>query len=203
MNLQQYIEKWSGKKVDFDGHYGYQCVDLVRSFCREVLWVSLWPSGGSAKTMWANKHGTFNNKWKKVVNNPKDPKQVPAPWDIIFWIGWKYSKWGHVWIVDEWFLWANKIDILDQNNGTGNWDGMGKNSIWVRQYTYDNIAGWFTYLPAQVETEKSESTEDLKAIISDLQKKLESETGFRKQYERENGILRRRSAEAIATLTGE
>lgn len=37
MTLIEFIEKYQGKKVDFDGVYGAQCVDLFRQYTKEVL----------------------------------------------------------------------------------------------------------------------------------------------------------------------
>lgn len=37
MKLTEYININLGKKVDYDGAYGAQCVDLFRTYCRDVL----------------------------------------------------------------------------------------------------------------------------------------------------------------------
>ena len=37
MTLREFIEKYQGKKVDFDGAYGAQCVDLFRQYTKDVL----------------------------------------------------------------------------------------------------------------------------------------------------------------------
>lgn len=37
MNLDEFINKYQGKKVDFDGAFGSQCVDLFRQYCKDVL----------------------------------------------------------------------------------------------------------------------------------------------------------------------
>jgi hypothetical protein len=36
MNLLEFVNKYTGKKIDFDGAYGAQCVDLFRQYCRDV-----------------------------------------------------------------------------------------------------------------------------------------------------------------------
>ena len=45
MTLTQFIKKYLGTKVDFDGKYGAQCVDLYRQYCAEVLGVPQSPGG--------------------------------------------------------------------------------------------------------------------------------------------------------------
>ncbi|WP_252722587.1 hypothetical protein [Treponema phagedenis] len=37
MSLDEFVKKYLGKKVDYDGHYGAQCVDLFRQYCKDVL----------------------------------------------------------------------------------------------------------------------------------------------------------------------
>lgn len=91
--------------------------------------------------MWANKHGTFNEKWEKIKNNPKDRNQVPQAGDIIFWTGGKYEKYGHIGVVVEGLPY--KIQVIDQNTGSGNGDGRYNNRIRIHDYNYHNVAGWY------------------------------------------------------------
>ena len=37
MTLDEFVEKYNGKKIDYDGHYGAQCVDVFRQYCKDVL----------------------------------------------------------------------------------------------------------------------------------------------------------------------
>lgn len=37
MRLREFVGIYVGTKVDFDGHYGAQCVDLFRQYCKDVL----------------------------------------------------------------------------------------------------------------------------------------------------------------------
>jgi hypothetical protein len=36
MNLDEFVAKYNGQRVDFDGVFGYQCVDLFRQYCKDV-----------------------------------------------------------------------------------------------------------------------------------------------------------------------
>ena len=115
INLEQFIQKWKGKRNDYDKAYGYQCVDLIKQYTLEVFNIRLWSFWGSAKTGWKNSFKTFtSNIWEKIPNNPKDPNQVPQTGDIIFWNKWRY---GHVAVVVQWYKGSNKIKILEQNWG--------------------------------------------------------------------------------------
>lgn len=37
MTLDKFLNKYFGKKIDFDGMYGAQCVDLFRRYCNDVF----------------------------------------------------------------------------------------------------------------------------------------------------------------------
>ena len=37
MTLTEFVKKYNGKKIDYDGRYGAQCVDVFRQYCKDVL----------------------------------------------------------------------------------------------------------------------------------------------------------------------
>lgn len=37
MSISEFFNKYCGKKIDFDGAYGFQCVDLFRQYCHDVV----------------------------------------------------------------------------------------------------------------------------------------------------------------------
>ena len=37
MKLDEFINKYINTKVDFDGAFGAQCVDLFRQYCKDVF----------------------------------------------------------------------------------------------------------------------------------------------------------------------
>ena len=39
MQLEQFIEKWNNKTIDFDGAYGPQCMDLMHQYLLDVFWL--------------------------------------------------------------------------------------------------------------------------------------------------------------------
>lgn len=98
MTLQEFIAKWNGKRVDFDGHYGDQCMDLYRQYVQEVwgrpqtagvksaymVFDTISPLEYDKFTSGELKVGdvvVFNQNFGKdghiaVVENPKDPKSL-------------------------------------------------------------------------------------------------------------------------------
>lgn len=143
--VQIYTDKYAGSvNIKETEDLGTQCVALSKHFCKEVIWVSLWAFWGSAKTGWANTSNTFSSDWERIVNDTSNPKQVPKPWDIIFWITWPYSTYGHVGIVLKAKKWENKITVINQNTGNGDWKGQD-DCVKIEEYSYLNVAGWYNY----------------------------------------------------------
>ena len=84
MTLKRFIVTYNGKKVDFDNAYGYQCVDLFRQYCKDVLNVEQCPSVEGAKDLF-EKHGSL-----------KQTTGSYAPGDVLIYDATKSNPYGHV-----------------------------------------------------------------------------------------------------------
>ena len=88
ISLTQFIKKYLGTKVDFDGKFGPQCVDLARQYCSEVLEVPQFPPVEGAKDI-------IKNPGKlKVIK--EDALADYSSGDILVWGASKTNKYGHV-----------------------------------------------------------------------------------------------------------
>lgn len=54
MKLDEFINKYIKTKVDFDGAFGAQCVDLFRQYCKDVLNIPHTGSVNGAKDLYLN-----------------------------------------------------------------------------------------------------------------------------------------------------
>jgi hypothetical protein len=79
LTLTQFINKWTGKFLDFDGVYGGQCVDVILGYCHDVLNFALLP--GNA----IDEFGENPNHWTWVINDPSRPDQLPPHGAVIIW----------------------------------------------------------------------------------------------------------------------
>lgn len=91
MTLTQFIAKYRGKRVDADGAYGAQCVDLLKKYYPEVLGVPA--IRGNGVDYFANSPAT---KFLKFYNTPT---RVPRAGDVMVWKKTAYLPYGHVGIV--------------------------------------------------------------------------------------------------------
>lgn len=96
MTLVEFVKKYNGKKVDFDGVYGAQCVDLFRQYNKEV---------------WGNPHtGAVQGakdlylKYEELPEEKKYLKRISdsndyAIGDVIIFDATVTNKFGHVAII--------------------------------------------------------------------------------------------------------
>lgn len=127
MTLDEFINKYNGKKIDFDGQYGNQCVDLYRQYVKEVLNLHQSPSVGGAYQIFDTAQSEY---YTKVENTPTG---VPPRGAIVIWKK-EYGGYGHVGIVEQ--ADVNGMLVFSQNH-TGNLDPCESTS-----YSYNLVKGW-------------------------------------------------------------
>lgn len=132
MSLQEFINKWNGKKCDFDGYYGAQCVDLYRQYCKEVLNIPQTYPVKVAAEIWDNTMG--NPNFTHIKNTPTG---VPQAGDIIIWSK-KLNAAGHVSIFINGSVWS--FNSFDQNFPVGS-------GCHIQSHNYKNVIGWLRPIP--------------------------------------------------------
>lgn len=132
MNLNDFVDTWLGRKADYDGAYGGQCVDIFRFYVEMVL-AQPQPRGvEGAANFWSNYDSDPNlNKFFDKIPNTSDG--VPNPGDVVLWNRRAGGGFGHVSI----FLNgdANSFTSLDQN-----WPTLSK--VTKTEHNYTNVYGW-------------------------------------------------------------
>lgn len=96
MTLEEFIIKYDGKKVDFDGVYGAQCVDLFRQYAKEVLRIKD-HTGVCATTGGAV--DLFLDYDKMPIEKKYFTRSKAKNWkagDILIWGPTDKNKYGHV-----------------------------------------------------------------------------------------------------------
>lgn len=96
MNLEEFITKYSGKKVDFDGVYGAQCVDLFRQYVKECLGISehtgSCSTSGGAKDLFLD----YPKMEKEKKYFTRETKKGMIQGDVLIWNETETNKYGHV-----------------------------------------------------------------------------------------------------------
>lgn len=102
MTLKRFIVTYNGQKVDWDKAHGYQCVDLFRQYCKDVLNIKQVPPVNGAKD---------------IINNPGDfkvSKGAYAPGDVLIYDGTASNPYGHVCILVS-LLDSDTFVVFEQN----------------------------------------------------------------------------------------
>lgn len=107
ITLDEFVEKYSGKEIDFDGQYGGQCVDLYRQYVKEVLDFPQSPSVQGAKDIW---NSYLEDKYLRITNTSD---LVPQRGDVVIWNGKVGSGYGHIGVFIEGDI--NRFTSFDQN----------------------------------------------------------------------------------------
>lgn len=96
MTLEEFVIKYSGKKVDFDGIYGAQCVDLFRQYSKECLGISehtgSCSTSGGAKDLFLD-YPKMEKEKKYFI---RETKKAMVQGDILIWDSTETNKYGHV-----------------------------------------------------------------------------------------------------------
>lgn len=124
MTLNEFVQRYNGKGIDEDGGYGFQCVDLVNQYVRDVLGLKRW--AGNAVDKWEN----YPKKdYDRITNTPQN---APQAGDIIIW-GKQVGEYGHIAVC----LSANTNNFIsfDQNWPLGT-------VCHTFQHSYFGVLGW-------------------------------------------------------------
>lgn len=132
MTLQDFIAKYAGKGIDFDGAYGDQCVDLMNQYLVDVLGITnpIQVLGGA--TAYQIYQNSNDSRFTKIDNTPTG---IPQAGDIVFW-NTTVGAAGHVdvFISGD----ANNFIGFDQNWPVG--------SLCHQQdHNYNGVAGWLHF----------------------------------------------------------
>lgn len=165
MTIKEFTEKYLGKKVDWDGAYGGQCVDLFRQYVNDVLSLKQPKGVVGAKDFWTNYETDpiLKDNFTKIPNTPTG---VPQEGDVMIWDAWSSNKYGHIAIYIKGDV--NKFISLDQNYPT-----LNKVTETEHNYTNPKVLGW---LRPMTELNKCEVfVSELKIKLAELQTKYDKD----------------------------
>ena len=132
MELTDFINRWVGTKIDFDGHYGAQCVDLYRQYCKDVLQIPHTGLVEGAKDIYLNYDRMPREKWY-FDRIPFCESLEMKLGDVVIWGKSQSNEYGHVAIfiskVDN-----EKVLVFEQ-------DGFKQDGAKLRLRKAENILG--------------------------------------------------------------
>lgn len=124
-----FVKEWNGRKlnvngrsINFDGHYGIQCMDLWNFWCEELS-LKNWPRHNDAAGVWEDKTGAHYKYFDGIL-----PDKPARPGDIFIYNRKAWGTgYGHIGVVikDN----GSTITVLE-TNGLGD----GYQDQWMNQY---------------------------------------------------------------------
>jgi hypothetical protein len=131
MTLDQFVAAYNGRYLDYDGHFGAQCVDLVDYYVIQVLGVPIvWANAID----WWGKDAAFLNWTRNVWGNASSK---PARGDIVVWGANARAGtgvFGHITVCTDPGD-GLTFGAFSQNYPTGS-------ACALRRFTYDGVIGW-------------------------------------------------------------
>lgn len=134
MTIDEFITKYLHQKLDWDGYYAGQCVDLFRYYCDEVLNIPQPAGVWGAANFWSD----FDTdpilvKYFTKIENTQE--FIPQKGDIAIWNFKAGGGYGHVSVVDRNENTTSYFYSFDQN-----WSKISYCEI--VKHTYTNIFGF-------------------------------------------------------------
>lgn len=126
MTFDEFINKYDGKKIDYDGFHDGQCVDLYRQYVKEVLEFPQSQPVEGAKDVWDT---YLKDKYTRVANTPDG---IPDKGDIVIWNS-GAGTYGHIAIFIEGT--TGSFKSFDQNWPVGS-------PCHIQGHYYSNVLGW-------------------------------------------------------------
>lgn len=165
MTYKDFIAKWIGKGIDYDGAYKNQCMDVYRQYVKEVLLCPQSPPVAGAKDVW----NTYLSEYFDRV--PNSPEGVPQEGDVVIW---GMQPYGHIAICDH--ASTSTLTCFEQNWVEG--DGSGVTELRLHG-NYNNVLGWLKFKKPQ---EGETMTEQEKIMLDFIRQNKITEGQLRQGY---------------------
>ena len=123
MTYKEFIKEYLGKKIDYDGYAGVQCVDFAKLYLDKCFGIKC-GSMGDAKEWWYNRNTNpiIKKNFDFITINNKRPTATNSVFKGD--IGIRTSgTYGHIFVCDH--VKGKSITYYDEN-GTGNHDAVTK-----------------------------------------------------------------------------
>lgn len=125
ITYKEFIKKYIGKKIDYDGYAGVQCVDFAKLYLKECFGIEC-GAMGNAKDWWYNRNTNpiLAKNFNSYIINNKRPVSTSTVNQAD--IGIRTSgTYGHIFVCDSV---KGKSIIYYDENGTGHHDAVTKRS---------------------------------------------------------------------------
>lgn len=143
MTLDEFVNKYNGKLVDFDGKYGCQCVDLVRQYFQDVWNLPEQPEGVDGAQDFFFKHESRPKQKKYCELHIYIQANLPPVGAVVIFKASNNNANGHIAVCTK--ATASFIEVLEQDgiyNLKALKDGREQKPAYIAKWDYDRLVGW-------------------------------------------------------------
>jgi hypothetical protein len=133
MKLTEFIRAYEEKRLDWDGAFGAQCVDLARFYFAEVCGLDQQPAGVVGARDFYLKFDRDPVLKENFIKIPNIPDFIPSSGDVVIWDKSKTNPYGHIAIFVKGDVKA--FNSFDQNFPAGA-------PCTLVHHTYTNVLGF-------------------------------------------------------------
>ena len=145
MNLQEFVEKYKDKPVDFDGAHGAQCVDLARQYMKDVWGFTRQPEAVTGAADFFFKHSERPIQQELCNCIPYTGAVQPPVGSLLIFKSSGSNKYGHIAICLES---THKCLTVFEQDGIANAKalerGEPQKGAYLAVWGYDRLVGWLT-----------------------------------------------------------
>jgi len=134
LTLAEFVKKYNNEKVDFDGVYGAQCVDLVRQYFKEV-WGIPQPEGVDGAKDFYFKHVNRPVQMRYCTITEYDGGMAPPAGAVVIFGANATNQYGHIGICLS--AGRDTLIVFEQ-------DGFKQDGAKVCTWNYTRMLGWLT-----------------------------------------------------------
>lgn len=135
MTLLEFVQKYVKTKVDFDGAYGAQCVDLFRQYCEDVLGIPHTGAVEGAKDLVEKYRFLARERERFALITDRYSAQRG---DVAVWGATQGNPYGHVAIVLE--ARADRLAVFEQ-------DGFAQDGAKIAERSVSGVIGYLRKYP--------------------------------------------------------
>jgi hypothetical protein len=143
VNLNDFVDRYKGVPVDFDGAHGAQCVDLVRQYFKDVWELPKQPEGVIGAQDFYFKHESRPVQRQLCDCRTYTKTDLPPAGSVVVFKSTGSNQYGHTGIC----LYADALgmDVFEQDgiaNEKALKEGREQKGAYIGRWNYDRLAGW-------------------------------------------------------------
>jgi len=143
MDLQEFVNKYKGVAVDYDGAYGSQCTDLARQYMREVWGFTRQPEPVVGAADFFFKHGERPIQRELCNCIPYTESVQPPKGALLIFKSSDTNRYGHIAICLE--TTHKCVTVFEQDgiaNDKAREKGEPQKGAYIATWGYERLVGW-------------------------------------------------------------